>query len=297
MRATEQRASSKRARSSLARALASKGPPQGHVGRLGLPVRGRTVTRFHPLREAQRGLELVGLSGAAHPIRRLHHPGGEMMFPVGGGRTGSLGAMFGSAPEADIATLASRVKEAAAEEERTRQMFYFSKADEVRHGEAVQKHLEAQRAHAAALRRLNPSISRVSQESLLEAKENPVRPWEYVPELARGAAGAGAIGGLIYGGSKLGSALSGRGPTKSRQQLDQEHERFIATEGAARGGYKSDVDLLLRTKQISPSQQQQAYGWANRASASELRTRRSELRGLYKLPPLGRARSPSKPPR
>src|SRR3954469_1494667 len=36
-------------------------------------------------------LEDVGLGGAAHPIRRLHHPGGRMEFPGFGKVPGSIG--------------------------------------------------------------------------------------------------------------------------------------------------------------------------------------------------------------
>jgi hypothetical protein len=36
------------------------------------------------LRPVRGTLEAVGLGGAAHPVRRLQHPGGEMMFPFGG---------------------------------------------------------------------------------------------------------------------------------------------------------------------------------------------------------------------
>src|SRR6266545_5848913 len=57
------------------------------------------------LRGLQGGLETLGLGGAAHPVRRLHHPGGAMSFPAGGrartfgreaGIVAGTGAYFGA---------------------------------------------------------------------------------------------------------------------------------------------------------------------------------------------------------
>lgn len=39
---------------------------------------------FNPVHVAQEALSAVGMGGLAHPIRRLHNPGGDEMFPFGG---------------------------------------------------------------------------------------------------------------------------------------------------------------------------------------------------------------------
>src|SRR5438552_6710379 len=41
----------------------------------------------------QKTLDTLGFGGAAHPIRRLHHLGGPMVFPLGGGPGAGLGKL------------------------------------------------------------------------------------------------------------------------------------------------------------------------------------------------------------
>jgi hypothetical protein len=54
-----------------------------------------------PVKLVQHALETIGLSGAAHPIRRLQHPGGRMEFVGGPGAAESgLGRALGRQAEA-----------------------------------------------------------------------------------------------------------------------------------------------------------------------------------------------------
>jgi hypothetical protein len=60
----------------------------------------------HVKSSIQRGLEAIGLGGAAHPIRRLHHPGGQEVFPFVG--RGAAGNALGRA-----VTMSKRERDAA----------------------------------------------------------------------------------------------------------------------------------------------------------------------------------------
>ena len=101
--------------------------------------------------------------------------------------------------------------------------------------------------------------------------------------------GGGVVRGLATAGAGLVGAYKyvtwgGPGSSRADNKTNHDHKQFLNEQASTRGGYNEDVEYLLRTKQIQPSQAQKAHSWAMTAGPAELRARRGFLRQKYNVP-------------
>jgi hypothetical protein len=87
----------------------------------------------------------------------------------------------------------------------------------------------------------------------------------------------------ILGSAAVDRIRTGKWHHTPPSKLDPE-QHYLDKQASTRGAYNEDVEYLLRTKQIQPSQAAQAHRWAMTAGPGELRARRGFIRQKYKVP-------------
>jgi hypothetical protein len=107
-----------------------------------------------------------------------------------------------------------------------------------------------------------------------------------VGEYLRTALSLGVFGTASFAGMH---ALEGGPAPKNSRNGGIPVPPEIIREGAIRNGYVSDVQYLVKTKQITPDRAPQAVAWARRSGLGSVSAGRKSLRQKYKLPPLGKA--------
>jgi hypothetical protein len=223
----------------------------------------------------QAALATIGLGGAAHPIRRVEHPGGAMVVPgVGRGAAGELANAF----------RAGAARRAA--------------------GEGAGAGF---RTPSEALERANMGAETGAPAGLHDAYQAMVKSKRASDAAAMGVAVAGVGGGyaglFAMAGEPLWRRSSWKGPwiqssgpgvtgPSKRQAQNQ-----AATDARVHAAFKHDTVYLLRSKQIQPADAKEFLSWAaSRAAAAggtvEIRNARNYIRDNYKPPPAGWPKAP-----
>jgi hypothetical protein len=249
----------------------------------------------------QRALEEVGLGGAAHPVRRLHHLGGSMEFPAG----------MHSPEEVRLLREARGPREPT---ERTRGLFLGSvrrekrwrlsdeemgrrRREETQHGlrkgASPERREFEKREHKRLVREEKRQPGEKFTDYLERLSPTPGTrayyekdPWPnsatYMPMSERRAIVAAHFAPKLAKGVAVG--LLAAGVVKAPHGDDDPDREYRQS---PEWGYRKDIFYLRRTGQISEARLESMLSWANfEAHPYDYAPWRKKLRSRYRLPPL-----------
>jgi hypothetical protein len=227
----------------------------------------------HVKSSIQRGLEAIGLGGAAHPIRRLHHPGGQAVFPFAG--RGVAGKALGRA-----VTMSKRERAVARA-----------------HGVPESK-LDQWDAHARA----HP-FRAIAENIAIRSDNKATGMGEQLMDAYIKASLTGAAATAVYGITHPDKKPKGGWPKDTAPPLltgplytKKQTENQAAKDRAKLAAYHADLDWLVRSGQMKPAEARQAHEWGDRRAAHEglvdVGNARNYMRNTFKAPPRGWTKAP-----